>query len=582
MKTTKKSTSKILSQIARGTIVCGLTACIALPAMAQSAAQFGSAYPSRASEAIETPNLSARIQPKIDIKEAEIMKAPAGAEKISFTLKKLDVSGMTVYNQDDIKGLYSKDLGKTITLADLYGIAGDLTRKYRNAGYILTQVIIPPQTIEGGTAKLQVVEGYIDTISVRDTEPDKATKLVRQLAAQVKGQKTPLNVADLERSLLLINDLPGVKARSVLSPSPTKTGSADLTIILDRTLYDGMVSFDNYGTRYLGPGQFGGAFSLNSYFDMNEKITAQIYLAPEIFRGFELNYFSLGYSMPISDDGTSVNLFASRTGTDPGYTLRQFGVQGHSQYASVELDHPYIRSRDRNLTGRVKFDWRDVTSKNNIGADPTRTDHIRAFRVGGRYDFLDRMFGAGYNVADIELSQGLDAFGASQKNLNTLSRPAGNPYFTKLNVEVQRLQRLNSSFNFLLAAKGQWSGSALLTSEEFGIGGQSYGRGYDPSEIVGDSGYAAKAELQYYRPINVPYFSNYYMYTFFDGGSVWNHDPATSANGRDSLSSTGLGLHATMDSGIKMDFMVAKPLTAKVQTMDNRGLRAFMSISKEF
>lgn len=47
--------------------------------------------------------------------------------------------------------------------------------------------------------------------------------------------------------------------------------------------------------------------------------------------------------------------------------------------------------------------------------------------------------------------------------------------------------------NPYLAATAQTSfGQSLLSPKQFGVGGSQFGRGYDPSEITGDSGVAGK------------------------------------------------------------------------------------------
>lgn len=268
-------------------------------------------------------------------------------------------------------------------ISAINAVAADLTRKYRNDGYILTQVVVPAQTIENGVAKLRVVEGYIDQVSVTGEKSPAAEKLINEIAQRTHTDGKPLNTVDLEHTLLLINDLPGVKARSILSPSKTKTGAADLNIMIERKPYSGSVSIDNYGTRYLGPIQVGGSVSANSYFGMNETITAQIFTTPDVHDGMELYYGSLGYSVPWSSTGTIFDLFYSNTNTDPGYTLDQFDVRGRSQYFSATVRHPFVRTRNFNFTGRVKYDMRNAKSSNNINIDPSRSDHIRALRLGG-------------------------------------------------------------------------------------------------------------------------------------------------------------------------------------------------------
>jgi hemolysin activation/secretion protein len=558
-----------------------LTAFGAQSAYAQvpSAAQT-TASPGRIDQQIQQRDLSSDAAPAVSGQGPIAQNIPAGAQSITFILNNISFDGASTYSADDMASIYANKIGQTISLADVYNIAEALTVKYRNDGFILTQVVVPPQTIDGGNIKLRVVEGFIDRVSVEGASDDKSLILVRQYAEKIQNGG-PVNAKALERSLLLINDLPGVSARSVLSPSKTKTGGADLTILVERDPFDAVVSLDNYGSRFLGPWQVSGAGSFNSVLGMNERITVQSAIAPNTRQSIELGYYALGYSQPIGAYGTSLDASFSYTDTDPGFTLDPFEVEGQSSYYRIGLSHPFVRTRNFNLTSLVYFDARNVESKNIIEA--TREDRIRAIRFGSQVEFLDTLVGVGVNSFDVEFSQGLGLLGASDKNDANLTRALGDPRFSKITFEAQRLQRLVKGVNLLVGAKGQLASSALLSAEEFGVGGMGYGRGFDPSEVVGDDGIAGKLELQwspYYEPQG--FLENYQLFTFVDGGRVWNKDATTSADKVSSAASVGLGARTGLVGDLNVDFTVAVPLNRDVQTEGDDDPRFFIGIQKGF
>jgi hemolysin activation/secretion protein len=523
---------------------------------------------------IDIPN----VQPEVEVTNPIMQQMPEGAETITFQLTSVVLEGVTAYKPKALEALYADKLGTTVSLADVYAIASALTTKYRNDGYILSQVIIPPQTIESGIVRLQVVEGYIDQITVEGQDKESAVDFIRQYAGHIKTGQA-LNVRDLERYLLLINDLPGVEARSVLSPSESQTGASDLRIIVTRDPFDALLSADNFGTRYLGPVNLSAAASLNSFFGMNERITTQYVIAPNTGEGPDLSYLSLGYEQPVGSHGTVLELTGSRTNTQPEYDLRLFNIVGRSDFISVKATHPFIRSRSKNLTGSLALDWRDVISKNIIDR---REDRIRALRFGGRYEYLDTWLGVGLNSFNLELSKGLDILNASNGRDANLSRSLGDPQFFKANLDIQRLQRVTSEINLLLQARGQLANDALLSSEEFGIGGQGIGRGYDASEIVGDEGAAGKLEVQWNEPKEIPYIEKYQLFAFYEGGSVWNKDATTSNLKRDTITSTGVGVRADFNESTSAGVTLALPLNRDVQTMRDQDKRLFMNVSRKF
>lgn len=549
-----------------------------VPAAAGEAAA-STASPDRVQDQIIDRIEPPELMPSIEVESLLPQSVPDGADDIEFTLNSITFENLSAYTPEQLRPVYADQLGQMISLADLYAIAARLTRTFRNDGFILTQVVVPPQTIEGGDVRLNIIEGFIDQVSVSGDDDARALDLIQAYADRIADGRA-LNAANLERALLLINDLPGVSARAILSPSQAQTGAADLQLIIERDPFDALLAVDNYGSRYLGPLQFSAAGSLNSFFGFNERISAQIVAAPNSDPSEELIYFSMAYEQPINTYGTRAELFFSQTHTEPGFNLEQFDVQGKSQFFAASLEHPFIRSRRQNLTGSVVFDWRDLDSKNNLEA--TREDRIRAARAGMRYEFLETFWGVGINVIDLELSQGLNIFGASGTGSANLTRANGDPRFTKANLEIQRLQRLTNNIDLLLVGRGQISDGALLSSEEFGVGGINIGRGFDPSEIVGDEGVSGKLELQWDDPVQWNFPQTYEVYSFFDAGRVWNDDATSSSTKRDTITSAGVGLRMDFLDDTQAEMSLAFPLNRDVETQNDRDPKFYFSLSRRF
>ena len=552
----------------------------AVPSFAQVEDALETADPSRIEqELLQTDDLP-ELSNSIEITRPDDIKAPENAENITFILDTLQIDGVGVYEADDIDYLYRDQLGGTVSLADIYAIANAMTVKYRSDGYILTQVVVPPQKIKHGRVKLKVVEGFIDAINVEGDLTAREADLINRYADNLRTDNI-LNAKSLERYLLLINDLPGLTARSVLSPSPTTAGASDITIIVERDKYEGEIGFNNHGSRYLGRYQASYVGSHNSVFGLNERIGTQFVISGDKERTDELLFGSVVYEQPISRFGSTIRLLASITNTEPGSTLDDFDVKGNSKFFSASVLHPFIRSRTMNFTGRASFDMRNVESKNNLEPD-NRRDHIRAARLGTTFQFMDTLFGAGVNALDLEVSQGLDVFGASDNGDANLTRTNGNPHFTKAEIQLQRLQRLTNNLNLFMMTQGQWASTALLSSEEFGVGGQNIGRGYDPSEIVGEDGVAGKVELQWNEPKQIKYIDHYQLFGFYDIGRVWNQDATTSAGKRESIASAGLGFRADITEKTQAGFSLAFPLTRQVDVTNDEDVRYFFNVTHKF
>ena len=114
-----------------------------------------------------------------------------------------------------------------MTLADIYKIVDSLTARYRNDGYILSQVVVPAQSVEHGVIRLQAIEGYIADVRVEGGDADLRARVGRY-GEKIRAIR-PLTAAALERYVLLLNDLPGVRVHAVLAPASTP-GASELVL----------------------------------------------------------------------------------------------------------------------------------------------------------------------------------------------------------------------------------------------------------------------------------------------------------------------------------------------------------------
>lgn len=540
------------------------------------------ADPARAKDQFMAPRFDPEVKPRVEVKESISAKAPEGADKVKINLSGINFSGMKIYEPREVEYLYKDKVGKTVTLSYIYDVAQKLTRRYRNDGYVLTQVIVPPQTIEkNGVVKLRVVEGFIDKINVEGTQRESAKLLIKSHLDNIDRTKA-LNVDDLEQALLLVNSIPGISAKSVLNPSDKKVGAADLSVFITRKDYEGELSLNNYGTSYLGEVQASASIAFNSLFDNNEQIGVQFVIAPDDKRMHELFYGSFSYTQPLGSRGTQFTFFTSNTNTKPGEVLEENDTKGRSYNIVAVVDQPIIRTRDFNWDSSLSFDYLNSRSKDNLGGPITR-DRVRALRLGSSIDFLDTMFkSAAYNSMSMTISKGIDVFNATDEKQGASTRPDSNgSSFVKAEAEFIRQQRITQGVSMLLAVKGQVSNGGLLSYEEFGFGGINYGRGYDNSEIIGDDGVAAKVEVQWNDPTKIEALDSYSVFAFYDIGKTWNDDASVPLE-EQTRTSTGLGVRANITDDITANALVAFPLNREVLAEGNDGPRFFAGIAKSF
>jgi hemolysin activation/secretion protein len=130
--------------------------------------------------------------------------------------------------------------------------------------------VVPEQTITNGQARIQVIEGYIEKIELEGA-PKPQLDRIEAIANNILVSR-PLKTKDLERYLLLVNDLAGIDARAVLR----RGSSLGTSTLLVRATYNPINAFGeitNRGTEEVGPLRAQVGVSLNSIAEEGERLT---------------------------------------------------------------------------------------------------------------------------------------------------------------------------------------------------------------------------------------------------------------------------------------------------------------------
>lgn len=410
-----------------------------------------------------------------------------------FLVTKVTIVGAQSYPPGTFDSLAKRLEGNRVSLREVTEVADTITQRYRKAGFLLAKAYVPQQRLEGGALTIQVFEGKVNEVSFHGP----SNKTLEGYAQNIR-EETPPTSATIERNLLLMNDVSGNDSRAVLQASPIKDGT-DLAIENTLRKYEGFVGADNRDSRYFGPWQVYGGVGVNDFTGRGDHLGVR---AGRSVEGDKMTFIEGQYELPVGTQGEVVSVLAQH---NDGHADTYSYLNAHSSGDTFALRYtrPWVRQRDETFKTSAAFTYYNGTSEylHDKSLPPSSEDRIRALRLGASYDWLDSW--GGKNLAKAELSQGLRIMGASSESRLNPSREEGETNFTKLRVDAQRIQSLSGvaeGLNLYLAGTAQTAfGKRLLSPEQFGVGGSEFGRGYDPSEITGDSGFAVKTELQYNR-----------------------------------------------------------------------------------
>jgi hemolysin activation/secretion protein len=511
---------------------------------------------------------------KILVREPSVASSPEDAGSVKFILSNVEITGSSIYSESDLSGLYSSLLGQEVTLETIFAIANAITQKYASDGYALSIGYVPAQEISNGQIRIGVAEGYVGDIDYQGEKYPNA--LLASYAAEVLTSR-PLTTADLERFLLLANDIPGVSVESTFTRSEGPSGSTRLVLEVSQDSFGGAFGLSNRGSKALGQGQGFVHLEANSPFGSGEQFSLDYVQAWDTR---EMAYVGVGFVKPVGRYGTSIGARAGVSQAEPGTELLEtleFLSEGAS--GAVYVNHPFVRSRKKNVFGRAELAIKNFSSE--ILGELNSDDKLRVLRIGADVDWLDSA--GGVNLVSLTASRGLDILGASKDTSLVKAKADGNYDFTKANVRLYRLQDFGGAIDGAFSIDGQYALETLPASEGCGYGGSQYGRGFDGFQLAGDHCLKASAEIRWHIKDGPKVFNGLQLYGFGDWGKVWKEgEPLPGEYAEKDATSAGLGVRFGLGKKASMTIEYAHPFEEEVGLEGNKNGRVFASLGVGF
>lgn len=483
-----------------------------------------------------------------------------------FILKKITLDGKDI-DEPHLMLMAQKFLGRKTSWKELDVLSKEITRFYRNQGWFLAQTTLPKQEIVKGVLNLHVAKGYVDKVIYKG-EASVINDKVKSYMDNVTISR-PLNKKTLERYILLLNDLPGIVATVTFDASHSHEEAATMIVEIAETPVNGSTSINNDGTKYMGPWQANTSLSLNNLLGQNEKVDLTAGAATE-FK--EMKFVQANYSQPLFSEGLKLNMEAQRIWTRPGNVLAPLHIEGLMTEGKMGVSFPWLRSRFENLSTEVNLKTIDMQNY-TLATNAQQKDRLRMIEAYINYDFSDKYMGQ--NLIRVGLTKGFEGLGSMSNNYPSKTRPGGNVEFWKTNFLLMRNQALIDAWMLALSLQGQLAGSALLSSQRYGIGA-TFDRIYPASIYTGDSGFQAKAELNYtfYDLLKTQTLT---PYTYWAYGMIHNRSPQSNENSESHIQGLALGLRSrilkNLDGYIELElpFNTSTP-TQGIQNKVSMGL----------
>jgi hemolysin activation/secretion protein len=416
------------------------------------------------------------------------LKAPSTAR---FLVNGFRITRSAAFTEAELLALLKDFIGKELSLADLERAADIITRFYRDRGYFVARAYVPAQDIKDGVVEITVLEGKIDRISVKPTgEMRLREKVVEATLRAALPADGLIREAELERGLLLLNDLPGVDVRAVLLPGAALGTSAVTAEVSEGPLVSGNVDFDNYGNKFSGPYRLGGAVNVNDPSGYGDLLSLRVTASSGA------SYGRLAYQVPLGPSGLRLGGAYAETRYELCCEFSPLQARGEAQTATVNALYPLLRDRNVSVYVTGAYDARHYFNSTIAGTTSDKKAHVVTLGVNGdRRDFLG---GGGLSTFSLAVSFGqlnLDGLAADRAVDDATARTHGS--YTKTAYSLGRLQRVGEATSLYAGLSGQFASRNLDSSEKFILGGPFGVRGYPTGEAAGDEGLLLNLELRY-------------------------------------------------------------------------------------
>ena len=516
--------------------------------------------------------------PNFDLKIETPEKAPVSkaVDEIEFTIKQIKVEGVTQYPPEQIKKIFAPLEGKRVSLEALRNAADQLESSYRADGFFLVRVFVPPQQVKDGLFSIRVVEGYIEA-AFAEGGTDAAQQLVERLLAPVVGKK-PINLQSLEKALLILNDIPGMRVAGVLRQGSALGASELVVSLVDPPKVSSLFSMNNSLSRTLGE------WNTNLNVNINNPSATRPGLLSLGLSTSALNDYlravTVRYSTFVGDQGMVVSMGGLAASAKLGASL--VGIESNSYSLGPRVRYPLKRSRGLSLfidSGLTLNHSRTTSEGLEIIADSSTVADVSLAAVDlGRFN--------GNTEATVGISQGLDALGSIGPGSANASVENYVQRFTKLKYSASRLQGLPQDFSLQMNFLGQWSSDTLLSGEQVLFGGSMLGRAYDSGAVAGDSGFGLLMELRKDMPAEkfIPRLANgkmqFFIFTDYAEARL-NLNPNRSETTA-SLRSHGAGLRYRDMTGLMVEATIAESQRVITSTDPKSDPRMLFSVMKPF
>ena len=400
-----------------------------------------------------------------------------------------NVEGASLLSPQTLQAALQGFINRDLSLTQIQEAAWVIVQTYREAGW-LVNAFVPQQEIEGGVVKLRVVEARLGQVRIQYPEVQLPRERIQAMADAHLTLGQQVNLHQVDRLLLLLDDLPGVVTTASFAEG-ADVGTTDVLILLGiGKKVVGNASLDNFGSVSTGTTRMSVSVNVNNPAGWGDALQVQA-VNTEGSR-----YARLAYTLPVGLQGMRTGVHASDMRYHLVENFANLQASGSAQSWGLDVTAPLIRQPERNLNVQLSTDqkrFNNLALANTGSTEPTSVSNYRlnVIRFGLAGNWIDRVLQPAQNNVSVQSSLGeLDL--SNSPNASSDANAANTAgAFRKLNFNYNREQSLDHQTSWYVQTAAQWANRNLDSSEKLYLGGANGVRAYPSNEAGGSIGATA-------------------------------------------------------------------------------------------
>lgn len=500
----------------------------------------------------------------------------AAGSKSAFDILEYQVEGNTVLPTLAIERAVYPFLGPGRSIDDVEKARGALEKAYQKAGFLSVYVDIPEQKVEDGVVRLLVTEGKVERVRVTGNRYFSRNQILAGVPSVQEG-----NVPDFQRLQAELNTLARTPDRTVtpiLKPG-TAPGTLDVDLeVKDQLPLHGEIELNNRQTPNTDPLRLQAALRYDNLWQRQHSVSLFYQTAPQ--ETSNLRVISASYALPIGTQGDTLAFYGVKSDSNVA-AIGATDVIGKGYIVGVRGVLPLRPVGKYMHSATLGLDYKDFDDTVILGADtfetpvnyaPLSADYSASFPLGKTA-----------NNATLSLNtapRGLFGNNDEEFEGKRVNARASYVYLRgNWSTDVPLNPRTALQFKF----QGQLADQALISNEQFCIGGLETVRGYLECEALGDDALVGGIQLTRLLPFSreTGKIDRMTLVAYLEGGMVWVIDPLPEQIADFGLYSIGVGVRAQAYTHFQAALDVALPLATGPYT-DRYDPRVLFRLAAQF